>query len=63
MRSHDFIEVGNRRWCVGCDLYQQKERSAVYFPTPAKSCPRNTPLAREQDAPPALIASQPDREG
>lgn len=50
MKDHDFVEVEDRRWCLCCDLFQQKEKSAVFFPTPRKPCPRNTPYAVELDA-------------
>lgn len=48
--DHEFIEVKDRRWCLGCKLYQSKPKGAVYFPTPQHICPRNTRHAMERDA-------------
>jgi hypothetical protein len=41
--GHEFVEVGNRRWCVTCTLFQQ--RSHKGFPPPLLPCPRSTPYA------------------
>lgn len=38
--SHDFIEVGDRRWCITCDLFQTRKKGMAFFPTPAKPCPK-----------------------
>lgn len=46
MSAHEFITVKNRRWCLGCDLFQQKQPTAAFFPTPRKPCPETTPHAR-----------------
>ena len=40
--EHEFIEVGDRRWCVGCDLFQT--RRTAWVPTALPECPRNTPV-------------------
>jgi hypothetical protein len=48
--THEWLEVGDRRWCLGCSLFQAKPKGAVYFPTPRKPCPRNTPYAHEKDS-------------
>lgn len=48
LASHEFITVGARRWCVCCDLFQSKEKTAVYFPTPQNGCPQDTPYAVAQ---------------
>lgn len=49
LSAHDFIEVKDRRWCICCDLFQQKEPGAAFFPTPRNPCPRNTPYAEMMD--------------
>lgn len=46
MIQHEFIEVGNRRWCLGCDLFQQ---GAPFAKPPRGDCPRNTPYAVKND--------------
>ena len=46
MTPHEFIEVGNRRWCTGCSLFQLR-RPGSPWRMPASSCPRDTPYARE----------------
>ena len=48
--AHDFVEVENRRWCLCCDLFQQKQPDAAFFPTPRKGCLRNTKYARDKEA-------------
>jgi hypothetical protein len=50
MSAHDFVEVGDRRWCLCCDLFQAKSPTAAFFPTPRKPCPRDTPRGRKLDA-------------
>jgi hypothetical protein len=49
MSAHDFVEVENRRWCLCCNLFQTKQKSAAFFPTPAKPCPRDTQYAVEKE--------------
>jgi hypothetical protein len=44
MSDHEWIEVGDRRWCLGCSLFQQ--RAGTAFPTPRTHCPRDTPYAK-----------------
>lgn len=43
--EHEFVEVRNRRWCLGCDLFQQKPHTSNPFPTSRNGCPENTPRA------------------
>ncbi len=48
--GHEFIEVGNLRWCLGCGLFQmRKDGTAIDFPWPNNVCPRTTPYAHEYD--------------
>lgn len=54
MTAHEFVEVRDRRWCLCCDLFQQKAKGAAFFPTPRKPCPRDTRRARLQDEERAL---------
>lgn len=49
MAAHEFITIGNRRWCLGCDLFQQRSDRAVDFAKPSKGCARSTPRARADD--------------
>jgi hypothetical protein len=42
--GHELIEVGNRRWCVTCDLFQQ--RRANGWPSLLMPCRRDTPYAQ-----------------
>ena len=46
-RGHHFIEVGNRRWCLGCDLWQQRTRGGGWWPD-RKDCQWNTPWAKDR---------------
>lgn len=46
MSAHEWLEVGDRRWCLGCDLFQVRPKGHAFFPTPRKPCPRNTPYAQ-----------------
>ena len=48
--AHDFITVKNRRWCVGCGLFQNKRKAGASFPEAPTPCPRDTPRARQEDA-------------
>jgi hypothetical protein len=48
-RGHEFIEVGARRWCMGCDLFQRRTWIMGPFPDPRQDCPCNTPYAAERD--------------
>lgn len=45
INGHEIIEVGNRRWCLGCDLFV-KRRPGWPWQMPAAICPRDTPYAR-----------------
>jgi hypothetical protein len=45
MSDHDWITVRNRRWCLGCDLFQSTGAEQP-FPIPrVLACPRTTPYA------------------
>jgi hypothetical protein len=55
MKDHEFVEVGNRRWCLCCDLFQRRDPPGHKpFPTPRKECARSTPYAYEKDRAEAL---------
>jgi hypothetical protein len=45
-RTHDFIEVGNRRWCVNCDTFQTRRHGQ--WPKQTKDCAMDTPRARSK---------------
>lgn len=48
MAEHEWIEVGNRRWCVGCSLFQWKSQEGVPWQPRSRGlqpCPRDTPYA------------------
>lgn len=50
--GHEWLQVGNRRWCLGCDAYQSRrdERATTpWRPGISAVCPRYTPYARAQD--------------
>lgn len=49
--QHEFIEVGNRRWCLGCSMFQNRRGGAHPEPwrEPASECPRNTPYAEAKE--------------
>lgn len=50
-KGHEFIEVGKRRWCLKCDLFQTRADESRPFPVPRKECEEFTPYAelrREQ---------------
>ena len=54
-KGHEFVEVGNRRWCLGCDLFQRRDPPGYKpFPMPRNECPRSTPYAYEKDRDTAL---------
>ncbi len=42
--SHLFIEVGGRRWCMCCNLFQTKLSTTECFPVP-RPCPNDAPAA------------------
>lgn len=54
MKPHEWIDVGDRRWCVGCDLFQSRKAGREW----AKSglCPRYTPYAVRVDNEPQHTA-------
>jgi hypothetical protein len=41
--SHEFKEMGYRRWCLGCGMFQYKR--ADQFAEPKCPCPQDTPYA------------------
>jgi hypothetical protein len=45
MTEHEWIEVGGRRWCVGCTTYQ----SRWPWPVQRANCQRDTPYAQHKD--------------
>lgn len=47
--EHHFIEVGNRRWCLGCELFQQRTRGDQWWPK-SEACPWNTYWAQTNPA-------------
>ena len=49
MIRHDFIEVKNRRWCIGCSTFQSRDPGAE-FPVQREDCARNTQRAIDEDA-------------
>lgn len=53
MSEHDFITVKDRRWCVCCDLFQQR-KPGYHFREPTARCPRTTNYARRMDSQRAL---------
>jgi hypothetical protein len=44
IQGHELIEIGNRRWCVTCGLFQQKRSNG--FPQLMHACQRITPYAQ-----------------
>lgn len=46
MIEHEFLTVGERRWCVNCDLFQVRHSDS--WPSIA-DCPRTTPRAQAID--------------
>lgn len=46
MSVHDFVTVGARRWCLGCDLFQHASRVG-WVPTTGEVCAETTPYARK----------------
>ncbi len=61
--THEFLAIGNRRWCLGCNLEQAMEppRRPGYFPIfpmkPLTVCARFTPYAVERDNEKPLVRS------
>lgn len=49
IKGHEFIEVGDRRWCLSCDLFQTKPHSRAFWWEPNDPCPRTTPYAINRD--------------
>jgi hypothetical protein len=45
IQDHELIEIGNRRWCVTCSLFQQRGANSGLWPV-TNPCPRNTPYAQ-----------------
>ena len=48
IRGHELLTVRNRRWCLGCDLLQQRGKND--WPAIKADCPRDTVRARHADA-------------
>lgn len=46
MVEHEFIEVGHRRWCLNCSLWQMSKSGRWPKMGP---CARNTPRAIAKD--------------
>jgi len=46
---HDWIEVKGRRWCVGCDAFQERPSERRPWPFIEPECRRNTPHAKASD--------------
>ena len=37
--EHDWLAVGNRRWCLTCDVFQsQRDKDAPWRPVSPKVC-------------------------
>jgi hypothetical protein len=50
-REHHWIQVANRRWCLGCTLFQQRPTRAHYWkPESPRYCPWDSAFAARQDA-------------
>lgn len=51
MAAHEWIEVKNRRWCIGCETFSQRVNEAAPWKlaSPFETCPRNTVYARSKD--------------
>lgn len=47
--EHEFIVVSRRRWCIGCSLFQLRDKGTEW--PAADYCPRDTTYAREKDKP------------
>ena len=45
---HEWLTVGARRWCLGCDVWQRRRRGEDWPPVLA-GCPRSTPYAWRED--------------
>lgn len=55
VRDHEFIEVGNRRWCLRCDLFQMRKTTGWY---PMRAiCSHDTPYALRKLRDRAMIAA------
>lgn len=58
MTPHEFIEVGNRRWCMGCSLFQMRRPGSPWH-VPASNCPRETPYARGMSGETTVLSEWP----
>lgn len=47
MAEHEFITVGERRWCVNCELFHKRLNTG--WPSTAANCRRTTPRAKAVD--------------
>lgn len=51
LRDHQWIEVGQRRWCMTCDSFQMKTNpSGEWKGWAGAYCQRTTPYAKSVDA-------------
>lgn len=48
--QHEWIEVLNRRWCVCCTAFQQRQDAKDPWPRTRYPCPQNTPYANNKNA-------------
>lgn len=52
-QEHEFVTVKDRRWCLGCDLFQTHKvisnmgLRCGWVPIKYGPCPRNTPYAQQ----------------
>jgi hypothetical protein len=47
-RDHEWIEVGLRRWCTGCDAFQVRRAHGEWTPRFGEDCPCSTPRAKRR---------------
>jgi hypothetical protein len=48
--SHEWMEVGLRRWCLGCSAFQTRRPYAPWSPPVGTLCPCSTPYAERRAA-------------
>ncbi len=62
-REHEWITVGKRRWCMGCDAFQKQKGESGWWTGFAQfSCPRDTPYAKGEDDKKALTRPHSGKE-
>ena len=52
-QAHEWITVGDRRWCLGCSAFQWRtacDHDWQPWKLSAYACPRDTPYAQRQSA-------------